>query len=68
LVKCALEDANEAASLLRGNLSDAANELGTAEFNLHQAISTLYVAQARKEQADKATEIVRLQTSSQASI
>jgi len=42
--------------------------LGTAQFKLHQAVSALYVAQARKEQADKATEVVRFQTNAQANL
>jgi hypothetical protein len=37
--------------------------LGVAKFNLVQANNNLFVAQARKEQADKATAMVRTQSS-----
>jgi hypothetical protein len=37
--------------------------LGIAKFNLQQTLNNLYVAQAAKEQADKATAIVSAQTS-----
>lgn len=50
-------------SKLRGDLSDAAAFLGVAKFNLQQANNNLFVAQARKEQADKATALIRTQSS-----
>lgn len=59
----ALNNANTVVSQLRGNLDDASEKLGVAKFNLQQTLNNLFVAQSRKEQADKATAIVRAQTS-----
>ena len=58
----ALGNANRLVSKIRAELAVADNQLGVAKFNLLQALNNLYVAQARKAQADKATTIVRLQT------
>jgi hypothetical protein len=59
----ALNNANTLVSQLEETLNDASNQLGVSKFNLQQALNNLYVAQARKEQADKATQIVRAQSS-----
>ena len=59
----ALDNANSLVSKIREQLTDAGDNLGVAKFNLQQALNNLYVAQARKEQADKATSIVRVQSS-----
>ena len=59
----ALNNANSLVSHLQGQLGDASDQLGVAKFNLQQAMNNLFVAQARKEQADKATAIVRAQSS-----
>ena len=56
-----LEDANKAVSDLRGEANSAKSALGSAKFNLNQALSNLYVAQAAKEAADKATAIAYAQ-------
>ena len=58
----ALDNANRLVSKIRAELVVADNQLGVAKFNFLQALNNLYVAQARKAQADKATTIVRLQT------
>jgi hypothetical protein len=50
-------------SKLRELLTNKGDDLGVAKFNLQQALNRLYVAQAVKEQADKATAIVRAQSS-----
>ena len=60
----ALNSANTLVSQLQGQLGDASDQLGVAKFNLQQAMNNLFVAQARKEQADKATAIVQAQSSS----
>lgn len=59
----ALDNSNILVSKLRETLSDAGDQLGVAKFNLQQALNNLVVAQAKKEQADKATAIVRAQSS-----
>jgi chromosome segregation ATPase len=59
----ALNNANTLVSQIQESLNDAADQLGVSKFNLQQANNNLFVAQARKEQADKATEIVRVQSS-----
>ena len=59
----ALDNANALVSSLRASLQDAMDRLGVAKFNLQQANNNLFVAQARKEQADKATAIVKTQSS-----
>lgn len=59
----ALDNANALVSNLRSQLEDAGAQLGVAKFNLVQANNNLFVAQARKEQADKATAMVRTQSS-----
>lgn len=59
----ALNNANALVSHLQEELGDASDQLGVAKFNLQQAMNNLFVAQARKEQADKATAIVRAQSS-----
>lgn len=59
----ALDNANALVSNLRGQLEEAAAQLGVAKFNLVQANNNLFVAQSRKEQADKATAMVRTQSS-----
>lgn len=59
----ALNNANTVVSRLQENLNDAADQLGVSKFNLQQANNNLFVAQSRKEQADKATEIIRSQSS-----
>ena len=59
----ALDNANYLVSSLRANLQDSMDRLGVAKFNLQQANNNLFVAQARKEQADKATAMVRTQSS-----
>lgn len=60
----ALDTAERTARSLREQLSNSSSQLGIAKFNLQQTLNSLYVAQAAKEQADKATAIVRAQTSS----
>ena len=62
LAYSALDNANILVSKTRAELAVADNKLGVAKFNLLQALNNLYVAQARKEQADKSTNIVRMQT------
>ena len=62
LAYSALDNANRLVSKIRAELAVADNKLGVAKFNLLQALNNLYVAQARKEQADKSTNIVRMQT------
>lgn len=62
LAYSALDNANRLVSKVRAELAVADNKLGVAKFNLLQALNNLYVAQARKEQADKSTNIVRMQT------
>ena len=62
LAYSALDNANILVSRVRTELAAADNKLGVAKFNLLQALNNLYVAQALKEQADKATNLVRLQT------
>lgn len=59
----ALNNANTVVSRLKENLNDAADQLGVSKFNLQQANNNLFVAQSRKQQADKATQIVRAQSS-----
>lgn len=59
----ALDNSNMLVSKLRELLTDKGEDLGVAKFNLQQALNRLYVAQAVKEQADKATAIVRAQSS-----
>lgn len=59
----ALDNANLLVSKLREQLGDAGDNLGVAKFNLQQALNNLFVSQARKEQADKATAIVKTQSS-----
>ena len=44
-------------------LEDAKEQLGASKFKLQQAKNNLFVAQAAKEQADKATAIVSLSSS-----
>ena len=51
----ALNNANTVVSRLQEDLNDASDQLGVSKFNLQQANNNLFVAQARKEQADKAT-------------
>ena len=58
----ALDNANILVSRTKTELAVADNKLGVAKFNLLQALNNLYVAQALKEQADKSTNIVRMQT------
>ena len=62
LAYSALDNANRLVSKIRAELAVADNKLGVAKFNLLQSLNNLYVAQARKEQADKSTNIVRMQT------
>ena len=62
LAYSALDNANILVSRTRTELAVADNKLGVAKFNLLQALNNLYVAQALKEQADKSTNIVRMQT------
>lgn len=57
----ALDDANNAVRDIRNQFTDAKVSLGTAKFNLNQALNNLYVAQAAKEAADKATAIAYAQ-------
>ena len=57
----ALDNANFLVSKLRAKLQDSMDRLGVAKFNLQQANNNLFVAQARKEQADKATAIAKSQ-------
>jgi len=59
----ALDNANFLVSKLRAKLQDSLDRLGVAKFNLQQANNNLFVAQARKEQADKATAIVKTESS-----
>ena len=59
----ALDNANALVSKLRGQLQAAADMLGVAKFNLQQSNNNLFVAQARKAEADKATEMVKSQSS-----
>ncbi len=59
----ALNNANTLVSQIQEQLTDASDQLGVAKFNLQQAQNNLFVAQASKEQADKATQIVRAQSS-----
>lgn len=47
---------------MTNQLSDAGNKLGVAKFNLVQANNNLIIAQAKKEQADKATAIIKTQS------
>lgn len=49
-----LEDANALVAKIRGQLDSSKTELGTANFNLVQALNNLYVAQAAKAASDKA--------------
>ena len=58
----ALDNANLLVSQLRAKLQRSMDSLGVAKFNLQQANNNLFVAQARKAQADKATAIVRSQS------
>ena len=48
------KDANNLVASLRAEWSASNSGLGTAKFNLQQALSNLYVAQAAKAAADKA--------------
>jgi len=48
--------------LFRNNQKEAANYLEVSKFNLMQAMNHLFVAQAAKAEADKATAIVSMQT------
>jgi len=59
-----LEEANHAVGDLRGQFNTAKTALGAAKFNLTQALNNLYVAQAAKEAADKATAIAYAQGAS----
>lgn len=56
-----LKDANDAAAHLLELVNAAKTELGTAKFNLQQALNQLYVAQSAKEAADKATALAEAQ-------
>ena len=58
----ALKQANLIVSQLKVNASAAMKDLGQAKFNLKIAQNKLYVAQAAKQQADKAIFIVNAQT------
>lgn len=49
-----LEDANALVAKIRGQHDSAKTELGTANFNLVQALNNLYVAQAAKAASDRA--------------
>lgn len=49
---------------MRVDFDAAKNSLGVAKFNLNQAMNNLFVAQAAKEQADKATNLISAQASS----
>jgi predicted nucleic acid-binding Zn-ribbon protein len=59
----ALQAANTTVFDLQQQASQAKNELGAAEFNLNQAMNTLFVAQAAKEQSDKALLLASVQIS-----
>jgi hypothetical protein len=56
-----LEDANKAVVSVRAEANTAKAALGVAKFDLTQALNNLYVAQAAKEAADKATAIALAQ-------
>ena len=48
--------------MFRSNQKEAAINLEVSKFDLMQAMNTLFVAQAAKVYADKATAIVSMQT------
>jgi hypothetical protein len=48
-----LQAANATVFMLQQSLSDAKKAVGQAQFTLTQAMNSLYVAQAAKEQSDK---------------
>lgn len=52
-----LEEANKLVAALRAEWSTSSSSLGTAKFNLQQALNNLFVAQAAKAAADKAVAI-----------
>jgi chromosome segregation ATPase len=56
-----LEDANAAVAALNAQFSEAATALGGAKFNYTQALNNLFVAQAAKEESDKAIAIAYAQ-------
>lgn len=58
-----LQAANSTVYKLLMDKADAKNFLGQAEFNLTQAMNTLYVAQAAKAQSDKALLLASVQSS-----
>jgi len=59
-----LADANHLVNEIRGDFNNAKIALGTAKFSLTQALNNLFVAQAAKEAADKATAIAFAQGTS----
>lgn len=56
-----VKDSNAEAVHLSDQTLAAKSDLGVAQFNLQQALNQLYVAQAAKEAADKATAIAQAQ-------
>lgn len=58
-----LRAANSTVFELQHQASSAKNHLGQAKFNLTQAMNTLFVAQAAKQQSDKALLIASAQSS-----
>lgn len=58
-----LQAANSTVYELQLEAAAAKNALGQAEFNLVQAMNTLFVAQAAKEQSDKALLLASAQSS-----
>ena len=60
-----LANVNELIANFTAQQREASEGLGAARFNLTQATNGLFVAQARKAEADKATMLVYLQTSKQ---
>jgi len=58
-----LKTANTTVFELQQQSSSAKNYLGQAQFNLTQAMNALYVAQAAKQQSDKAILIASAQSS-----
>lgn len=59
----ALSKANFNVAVVRNQTNQAALDLGASKFNLQQAMNNLYVAQAVKQQADKASTLIQTQSS-----